>query len=160
MSPSVHQISYDLLHQGLRAVLLEAVESGAADLIELIEVKACAALYGLLLDHPVDRRGRCRSCRRPGALFGWRRRRCRVRIEASFWLHQPDHTFLLSRLTDELGRPPLRSGSPRAGWPDRNHGGAGEIPDGPRPRRAPPDDQSASRGVHSFVLVAGTPWRS
>lgn len=110
MSPSVQQISYDLLCQGLRTVLLEAVESesDAAGLIGLVEVRTCAALYGLLLDHPVDRRGRCRSCRRPGAVFGWRRRRCRVRIEASFWLHQPDRAFLLSRLADELGHSPPR----------------------------------------------------
>ncbi|MGQ0778224.1 MAG: hypothetical protein ACT4NY_28090 [Pseudonocardiales bacterium] len=68
--------------------------------------RACAALYSLVEGHPVDRRGRCRSCRRPGALLWWVRRRCRVRVEACFWLHQPDETLLLDLLAQELDQHP------------------------------------------------------
>ncbi|MGH3916020.1 MAG: hypothetical protein ACRDTC_21820 [Pseudonocardiaceae bacterium] len=64
--------------------------------------RACAALYSLVEEHPVDRRGRCRSCRGPGALLGWGRRRCQVRVWACFWLHQPDETLLLGLLAREL----------------------------------------------------------
>jgi len=145
MSTSVHQMSYDLLCQVLRAVLLDVVESGshAVRRIEVVEVKACAALYGILLGHPIDRQGRCRSCRRPGAVFGWRRRRCWVRVEASFWLHQPNHTFLLSRLADELRSPPPGGGSPQVGWSDRDHSGPGEYPDRPPHRRISCEDPPA-----------------
>jgi hypothetical protein len=74
--PNVHQTSYDLLCRMLRRVLLDGVQAGpdAIGGIGSVHFKASTTLYGLLLDHPVDGPGRCRSCRRTGALFGWRRR--------------------------------------------------------------------------------------
>lgn len=103
MSRSVHEISYDLLLKDLRGMLRAAVESGrrARDGVGSIQCRACAVLYALLMDHPVDRRGRCRSCRRPGVVFRWRRRRCRVHREACFYLRNSDD-FLLAHLTGEL----------------------------------------------------------
>ncbi|MGH3928390.1 MAG: hypothetical protein ACRDTF_00255 [Pseudonocardiaceae bacterium] len=71
--------------------------------------RACAALYSLVEGHPVDRRGRCRSCRRPGAVLGRARRRCQVRVSACYWLHQPDETLLLSLLARELNQHPAPS---------------------------------------------------
>ncbi|MGH4009971.1 MAG: hypothetical protein ACRDTH_17770 [Pseudonocardiaceae bacterium] len=60
-------------------------------------------LHELLLEHPIDGQGRCQSCRRPGAVLGSRRRRCRVHIKARHWLHHPNTPFLLSQLASELG---------------------------------------------------------
>lgn len=145
---SVHQKSYELLCEVLGRLLVSVVHagSGAAGGISALPCRASAALYSLLLDHPVDRRGRCLCCRRPGALFGRRRRRCRVHIAAQYWLRHPDEV-LLSHLSNELGlqtpaapSPPPPCGLPQAGRPDPDHGGAGWRPDRPRPRRDPPDD--------------------
>ena len=91
VSPSVHQTSYQLLCESLERVLVGVTGSGAA--VGLVEVRSVAALYELLRDHPVDRRGRCRSCRRPGGIVGLRRRRCRVYRAAHFYLHHPDNAF-------------------------------------------------------------------
>ncbi len=104
--PSVDQASYDLTCRMLRGALLDAVQAGpeAMSGIGSVQLRASAALYGLLLDHPIDKPGRCRSCRPPGALFGWRRRRCRVHIKAAYWLHQQNVPFLLSQLAGELRR--------------------------------------------------------
>jgi hypothetical protein len=61
-------------------------------------------LYTLLLDHPLDQRGRCRSCRRSGAMIGLRRRPCRIYLRASYWLlRQPDEALLRCHLADGLG---------------------------------------------------------
>lgn len=92
----------------LRGVLRTVVESepGAADVIEKIgsiRWRAAAVLYLLLRDHPIDRWGRCRSCRRSGAIIGLRRRRCRIHITVSYWLlRQPNEALLLSHIADEL----------------------------------------------------------
>lgn len=102
MSLSVRQTSYHLVCEVVRAALIDAVESGPGA-VGLVQHRAMAALYKVLLDHPVDRRGRCRSCRRPGAVLGRRRRRCRVHIETTYWLHQPDEEFLRSQLAGEFG---------------------------------------------------------
>lgn len=154
MSPSVHETSHRLLCEALGRVLVSVVESGAG-VAGSVEFRAVAALYGLLMNHPVDRRGRCRSCRRAGAVLGWRRRRCQVRVEAAFWVHQPDEAFLRLQLAREFGlteqsraewppdsSPPLFPGGfPGAGRPDSDHGGAGEFtPDASRPRRGPSGD--------------------
>jgi hypothetical protein len=85
--------------------LCETVHAGpgTVDGPGLIRYRASAVLYLLLLDHPLDRRGRCRSCRRSGAMIGLRRRPCRVHARTSYWLlRQPDDT-LLSNLANELG---------------------------------------------------------
>lgn len=96
----MHQTSYDLLCEVLRTLLQEVVRSGARDQIGSIPFRASAALYALLMNHPIDRKGRCRSCRRPGALLGRRRRRCWVYLSAHFYLRQPGE-FLLAHLAAE-----------------------------------------------------------
>ncbi|MDQ3761164.1 MAG: hypothetical protein M3460_05540, partial [Actinomycetota bacterium] len=60
---------------------------------------AGAALDALLAAHPVDRRGRCRSCRRQGWL---RNRVCLVYVEAHYWLSQPT-SRVQPHLVSELG---------------------------------------------------------
>lgn len=175
-SPTVYETSYSVICQVLRRVLVEAVESGrgAGSGIGSVQLRATATLYGLLLSHPIDQRGRCRSCRRSGVVLGLRRRRCRVRIAAHFYLHQSDDVFFLSHLGGELGltasppsradaaesggqRPPLSQapavppaaalpgGFPRAGWPDPGRGGVREAI---RPPLAPPWPIRRSRTAH------------
>lgn len=102
--PSVQQTSHRLMCDALRGILRDAVDPGGGDRIPLgsIPCRAVASLYMLLLNHPVDRRGRCRSCRRPGAVLGRRWRRCRVHGEAALWLNQPTD-FVDSQLARELG---------------------------------------------------------
>lgn len=100
----------DPLREVLRGVLVAAVEPGpgTAGGMDSIQSRACAALYALLMAHPVDRRGRCRSCRRPGVVvLRLGRRRCRVHGQARFWLLQQPAEFLSSRLASELGLTPL-----------------------------------------------------
>ncbi|MGQ0775420.1 MAG: hypothetical protein ACT4NY_13510 [Pseudonocardiales bacterium] len=133
MSQSVYQTNHDLLCEVLRRALREAVESGASGGIESDRYRVCAMAYELLCDHPVDRRGRCRSCRSPGAVFGRIRRKCRVYLTANFYLRQPE-AFLLPHLVRELQQTPaVPSPSPRAARPDPQHGGAGEHPPNPGP---------------------------
>ena len=128
--PTVYETTYNLLREVLCDVLRAAVGSdrGVGRWTNSVPWRACAALYWLLESHPVDRRGRCRSCRRPGAVLGRARRRCQVRVTASYWLHQPDEQLLLRLLAHELeqGVPrtactdpavpsPLRGGDPPSG---------------------------------------------
>ncbi len=100
---SVYQTSYDLLCRLQRKVLVDGVQAGrdAAGGIGSVQFRASATLYALLRAHPLDREGRCRSCRGPGAVFG-RRHRCWVHREASYWLRQPEE-FLHSRVVQEWG---------------------------------------------------------
>ncbi|MGH3899587.1 MAG: hypothetical protein ACRDTA_15370 [Pseudonocardiaceae bacterium] len=104
----------DPLREVLRGVLSAAVElgPGAVGGIGSLQCRVFATLYVLLGAHAVDRRGRCWLCRRSGAVFGFRRRRCRVHGAASVWLQQPEW-FLRSRLISELGLtdPPPAQGS-------------------------------------------------
>jgi hypothetical protein len=101
---SAQQTSHDLLREVLRGVLLAAIEPRPChdDGIDSVQWRACAVVHQLLSEHPIDRRGRCRSCRRRGDVVGRRRRRCQVHIAAHFYLHQPDDAFLLSHLLGEL----------------------------------------------------------
>ncbi|MGH3849989.1 MAG: hypothetical protein ACRDRT_09845 [Pseudonocardiaceae bacterium] len=161
--PTVRQTSYALGCELLRGVLWPVVASGRVGEGGglSVEQRACAGLFALLLDHPIDRRGRCRSCRRPGAVFGGRWRRCGVYRAAGHWLHQPHVGLLLRNLAHELGAPqppalsppppPPRGESPAAGWPDSDHGGAGELPDRPRPRRGPLDEPPSGPGMSVLV---------
>lgn len=110
-------IHHDPLREVLRGALVAAVEPGPGTMggIDSIQSRACAALYALLTAHPVDRRGRCRACRRPGMGLG--RRRCRVHGQARFWLLQQPAEFLSARLASELGLtplPPAQHGATRA----------------------------------------------
>lgn len=104
---AVHQTGNRLLRETLCEVLRSAVASHRGDRSSggSVGYRAVATLYMLLMSHPVDRRGRCRSCRRPGAVFGRRWRRCRVHGEASLWLHQPTEV-VESLLARELGLTP------------------------------------------------------
>lgn len=129
MSATVYQTSHDLMCQSLRKVVVEGVQAGrgAAGGIGSVRCRVSAALYALLTAHPVDREGRCLSCRRPGAVFG-RRHRCRVHREASYWLRQPEE-FLHSRVVREWG---LADQSPPGvgAAPDRESATRPADPDG------------------------------
>jgi len=84
-------------------VLLDGAQAGpgAADGIGSVQVRASATLYGLLMDHPIDRQGRLPVLPTPGAFE--RRRRCWVHVHACHWLHHPDIQFLPSQLANEFG---------------------------------------------------------
>jgi hypothetical protein len=111
MSPNVYQTSYELLRETLRETLRDALAAAAGSGCGGIDATTCragAALYALLGEHPVDRRGHCRSCRGLRAL-GRRRQACRVLVAARFYLYQPED-LLLRLLASELARlttPPL-----------------------------------------------------
>jgi hypothetical protein len=99
---TVNQTRHRLICDTLRASLLAG--PGSAKRPGPTQYWASAVLYLLLLDHPIDRRGRCRSCRRSGEVIGLRRRPCRIHLQASYWLlHQPGEALLLSQLASELG---------------------------------------------------------
>ncbi|MGQ0777304.1 MAG: hypothetical protein ACT4NY_23295 [Pseudonocardiales bacterium] len=166
--PSVYQTSHQLACDMLRKVLVDVVESGSGNHNGTCSVtwRACAAMYSLLLDHPVDRRGRCRSCRRPGAVIGGCYRRCRVRIAAGYWLHQPDDNLLLTQLARELATshhqtpavpPPLPpSGElPQAGRLGPEHDGAGEPPSPRHPAPSCSTQQAPSCSTQQAHVASG-----
>lgn len=101
-NPDVYLSEHDLLRTMLRSFLVAKVESGGgAGEGDHVACAAGAALESLLAAHPVDRQGRCTSCRAPG----WLRRRhweCMVFAKAHCWLRQPTH-FMQTQLADELG---------------------------------------------------------
>lgn len=121
---TVYETSHDPLCRMLRKALVEVVQAGpgSAGMIGSVLCRSVATLYTLLLDHPIDRRGRCRSCRRPGAVFGSRWRHCRVYGEANLWLWQLDEALLQRLLAHELGLaaapPPAAPGGAPARNPD------------------------------------------
>ena len=103
MSPNVPQVGdHDPLRAALRGILRAAVEPprGTGG-IGSIECRAVLTLYALLLDHPVDQWGRCRSCRRPGSVVGSRWRQCQVHGKADLCLRRLDEVLLLDLLADE-----------------------------------------------------------
>jgi hypothetical protein len=122
MGWTVEQTSHRLVCDALREVLRRPPqdEPGVLGEIDSIRYRACAVLYTLLLDHPLNRQGRCRCCRRSGAMIGLRRRPCRIHLRASYWLlRQPDEALLPWHLADELGlgahgRPPMSLVTPGA----------------------------------------------
>ncbi|MGH3888482.1 MAG: hypothetical protein ACRDSZ_18295 [Pseudonocardiaceae bacterium] len=96
-----HRLACDVLRGVLRRV--GRAGPGVVEGVDSILYRVSAVLLMLLLDHPIDRRGRCRSCRRPGAMIGLRRRPCRIHLRASYWLlRQPDQAMLLPQLADDL----------------------------------------------------------
>ena len=106
MSPNVHQTSHELLREALREALRGAMGAAVGSErgdggIGSIPWRASAALDALLGAHPVDRRGRCRSCHGLRALLGRGRRICRVLVVARFYLYQPKD-ILLGLLASEL----------------------------------------------------------
>jgi hypothetical protein len=101
-SLSEHQAIYDVMYTALRQVLREGVQAGpgAAEGLDSLPCRVSGALYALLMAHPIDRHGRCRSCRRPGSVLGRRRQDCVVYFEVSCWLGQPD-TLLRARIAHQ-----------------------------------------------------------
>lgn len=147
---SAYQAISNLLCERLHRALSDGMQRapGAAEGTDSVPFRVSGALYALLMAHPIDQHGRCRSCRRLGGVLGLRRGRCGVHREASYWLRQPEE-FLRSRLADEWGLADL----PPAAARDLTHGGAGDVPDGLRSRRVPPDN-SSSAGI-SLLLTGG-----
>jgi hypothetical protein len=103
-SPSMHQAVYDVMYTALRRVLREGMQAGpgAKEEIDSLPCRVSGALYALLMAHPIDRHGRCRSCRRPGSVLGRRRQDCVVCFEVSYWLSQPDRV-LRARIAHQWG---------------------------------------------------------
>lgn len=117
--PSVYQTAYGVVRRELRAGLLDAADRWHGPGGFGSEAyRATAALYALLLEHSVDRRGFCCSCRRPGAMVGRRRRPCRIYPLAQHWLHQRRTARLVSELFTELGLSVAPAPVPGSG-PDR-----------------------------------------
>jgi hypothetical protein len=113
---TVDQTSHRLVCEALRETVRAG--PGALERVGSVRYRASAVLYLLLLEHPIDRRGRCRSC--PGVMIGLRPRPCQIHLRASDWLlHHPDEALLLSHLARELGtgRVPPRAA---AGTPHRS----------------------------------------
>lgn len=101
MSPTGYQIEHGLLCDVLRSFLVGEVQAArGASRCGRVGCGAGAALYSLLAAHPVDQRGRCRSCRGSGWLG--RRRVCMVLRKARYWLRQPSHR-VITHLASELG---------------------------------------------------------
>ncbi|MGH3770899.1 MAG: hypothetical protein ACRDRW_05810 [Pseudonocardiaceae bacterium] len=145
-TPSGHQATYDVMYTALRQVLREGVQArpGAAEGLDSLPCRVSGALYALLMAHPIDRHGRCRSCRRPGSVLGRRRQDCVVYFEVNCWLHQPDH-LLRARIAHQwqLTRQPAArvATTPRQ---DSTPGPAGpDTPDVP-----PPPAPEAGRRAH------------
>lgn len=117
--PSEYQISRDLLREALRDSLLAAVEPGRGEGIDSVPYRASAALYALLGHHPIDWRGRCRSCRARRTAIGRRRRVYQVLVAARFYLHQPELLLLwhLASKSDERNQSPAVSPPPASAVP-------------------------------------------
>ena len=107
--PTVDQTSYRLIGDALRGLLCKAVQAGpgAVEGIGSVQYQASAVLYTLLRDHSIDQRGRCRSCRRPGAIVTLRRQPCRIYLRASYWMLWQPAEALLSHLAAELETDPV-----------------------------------------------------
>jgi hypothetical protein len=99
---SVQQTTHRLMREALCRDLHDAMEAGSLDGggTGSIRCRACVVLYLLLCDHPVDRRGRCRSCRRPGIKLGQRRRTCRIHVKASLPKIAADQRRTVQRTAD------------------------------------------------------------
>ena len=89
---SADQAIYEVVYNALRRVLREGVQAGPGtdEGTDSLQCRFAGALYALLMAHPIDRRGRCRCCRRPGSVIGRRRQSCAVYVEVSHWLHESD----------------------------------------------------------------------
>jgi hypothetical protein len=111
---TVGQTSHRLISEALGDELRQAVQAGpsVADQADSIRYRISAVLYLLLREHSIDHRGRCRSCRRPGAMMTIRRQPCRILIKARYWLlRPPEEAQLLSLLAAELPASPPSSPS-------------------------------------------------
>jgi hypothetical protein len=96
---SVDQTSYRLVCEAPREIMRAG--PGSLGRVGSIRYRASAVLYLLLLDHPIDWRGRCRFC--PGVMIGLRPRPCQIHFRASDWLPHHSHEVVLSHLAREVG---------------------------------------------------------
>jgi hypothetical protein len=137
-SLTVNQTTHRLVCEALRGVLRQFAQAGPGAVEEIGSVlyRVSAVVYTLLLDHPIDGRGRCRSCRRSGTIIGLRRRPCRIYLKASYWLLcQPHEAILRSHLADDLGLSTAPAPGEQAPQPPTNSGGSLVITGGmPWPR--------------------------
>ncbi|MGH3687588.1 MAG: hypothetical protein ACRDRU_00030 [Pseudonocardiaceae bacterium] len=114
---TVAQTSHRLVREALR----ETMRAGPGTLgrIGSIRYRASAVLYLLLLEHPIDWRGYCRSC--PGVMTGLRPRPCQIHFRASDWLLHHSDEALLSHLARKFGAGSVPAcsavGTPH--WPGR-----------------------------------------
>ena len=142
----MYQTEHDLLREMLRRFLVAEVQSACdAGQCGRMVCGAVAALDSLLAAHPVDRRGRCRSCRRPRWL-GRRRWVCMVYVEARYWLRQPTPR-VRAHLASELGVDPPAP-PPEAADPETT-----EILPG-MPHHGPSEDPPPGSG-RSLLLTGG-----
>jgi hypothetical protein len=96
---TVDQTSHRLVREALRETVRAG--PGAGEMVGSIRYRASAVLYLLLLEHPIDGRGRCRSC--PGVMIGLRSRPCQTHGRARDWLLHHPAAALLSHLARECG---------------------------------------------------------
>lgn len=137
----MYQTVHAVVRRDVRSALLEVAGGppGCGGCGSVV-FRAAAALYALLLEHGVDRRGRCLSCRRPASRVGPQRRRCRVYLVAQHWLGQPRTALLVSDLAGELGLP-VASALVAGSGPDR----PGFTVTGRTPEKATEAGRSADR---------------
>jgi hypothetical protein len=100
---AVPQTNHRLLCEALGKFLANGAQAGrsAAGGIGSPEWRVVVTLYSLLKEHPIDREGRCRSCRWPGSVVGLRWQPCWVYGEASLCLQWLDDVSLFGLLPDE-----------------------------------------------------------
>ena len=97
---TVDQTRHRLVCEALRETMRAG--PGALERVGSIRYRASAVLYLLLLEHPIDGRGRCHFC--PGVVIGLRPPRpCRIHFRASDWLLHHSTEMLLSHLAREFG---------------------------------------------------------
>lgn len=131
-----------------------------------LRCRVSGTLYALLMAHPLDPQGRCRSCRGPGAVFG-RRRLCWVHREASYWLRQPEE-FLYSHVVREWklvdqSRPGAGAASARdSGGRTADLNATDMVPriepgvsGPPLPSVAPPEHPPSPQSGWSLLLTGG-----
>ena len=145
---SGYQTAHAVVRREVRASLLAGAERNESIGFGSVAYVAAAALYALLLEHAVDRRGCCCSCRRPGALVGRRRRRCRIYLVAQQWLGRSRPRQLVPSLATELG---LTVPVPPMAGAGRERPGLTVIP---RPEK-PADGAPADLNVTQPLTQAG-----
>ncbi len=152
-SRTVEQTNHRLIRDALR----ETLQAGPSALEKAgsLRYRASAVLYLLLLEHPLDERGRCWSC--PGVLRWLRPRPCQIHLKASDWLlHHPDEA--LSHLARELGAASLLSPNVLArrtpGTPPRSGLTVRARPD-PRDTDVPPAAAGEPRPDPAQIPVHG-----